>query len=320
MKQVLLILVLPLVLGCMPIMAQKGIRQRSPVYTPGAAYKNSGWLIGAGITYMLPEHRVQSLTMYRNDADGGDTLYNGDYKRKGKVGAYLEFGKHHFISDRFLLHHLDYGIHGKWFRGREQFNGTAGNSPVLLESKSKYGDVFAGVFGNASNVITLTDRHYLMNSIGLNADFRVFGNRSAGIDYGASYRYPGFFTGQLHYKLSYIWRPESGIYVIPSIETPLFTLYPWESGKATLPYFTDRSRPFIISLRIQWLSKQDARKCEGQPGQGPSLEGAGRHGKNDLFGDQAKSMKKSKRKANKKQEKSDKKGKRKKKRAQKTGD
>jgi hypothetical protein len=291
--------------------AQRGIRQRSPVYTPGTAYRNTGWFVGPGLTYMLPEQRSQSLTMYYNDNEGGDTLFNGDYKRSGKIGAYIEAGRHHFIDHRMLLHHVDYGVHGKLLRGREQFVGTTGNSPAIVESNSKYGDLFVGAFANASNIITLSDGHYLMNGLGVNADFKVLSRVAEGASYGAGYQYPSFFTAQLHYKLSYIWRPESGIYVIPSIETPLLTAYPWDGPKATLHYFTDRSRPFIICLRIQWLSKQEDRACEGQPGKGPSLDQGGRRSKNDLFGDQAKSMKKSKLKANKRLERSQEKGKRK---------
>jgi hypothetical protein len=299
---------------CASLFAQRGVRQRSPIYTPGTAFRPSGWLIGGGITYMLPEQRKQSLTAYFNDNEGGDTLFDGDYSRAGKIGAYLEFGRHHFISDRLLIHHWDYGVHGKLLRGREQFNGTSANAAAPIESRSKYGNLFAGAFCNVSNVITLADRHYLMNGIGVNADFSVIRRLSEGPSYGATYLYPGFFTAQLHYKLSYVWRPESGIYVVPSIETPLITAFPWDNTKATLNYFTDRSRPFIICLRIQWLSKHPDRACEGQPGQAPSLDKGGRHTKNDLFGDDAKSMKKSKKKVNKRQERSDKKAQRKKKR------
>ncbi len=288
--------------------AQRGVRQRSPIYTEGTAFRNSGWLIGGGITYMLPEQRKQSLTAYFNDREGGDTLFDGDYTRAGRIGAYLEFGRHHFITNRMLLHHLDYGVHGKLFRGREQFTGITAGSSQLIESKSTFGDLYVGAFGNASNVITLADRHYLMNGIGINADFKVLQRHNEGANYGATYNYPGFFTAQLHYKLSYVWRPEAGIYVIPSVETPLITAYPWDNTKATLQYFTDRSRPFIICLRVQWLSKHPDRSCEGQPGKGPSLDKGSRHAKNDLFGEDARSMKKSKKKANKRQERSERKG------------
>lgn len=300
---------------CSTLLAQKGVRQRSPMYTPGTAFRNTGWLIGGGITYMLPEQRKQSLTAYFNDNEGGDTLFNGDYTRSGRIGAYLELGRHHFLNDRRLLHHVDYGVHGKLLRGREQFVGTAAGSAALIDSKSTYGDLFVGAFGNVSNMITLADRHYLMNGLGINADFDVLRRRNEGPSYGATYSYPNFFTAQLHYKLSYVWRPEAGIYVVPSIETPLITAFPWDNTKATLQYFTDRSRPFIISLRIQWLSKHPDRACEGQPGKGPDLDKGGRHGKNDLFGDDARSMKKSKKKANKRQERAERKGLRKKKKA-----
>jgi hypothetical protein len=293
-------------------MAQRGVKHRSPVYSPGTAFKHSGWFVGGGITYMLPEHRRQTLTAYYNDQQIGDTLFEGDYKRSGKIGAYLEFGRHHFVTNRFLLDHWDYGIHGKLLRGKEVFSGFTGNSPVPIESNSRFGDLFLGGFINASHIFTLKDKHYLMNSLGLNLDYRLLGRRSAGTEYGANYQFPSAFTGQLHYKLSYIWRPESGIYVVPSIETPLLTAYPWDGPKATLHYFTDRSRPFLISLRIQWLSKEEARKCEGQPGQSPSLDDGNRHGKNDLFGADTKSMKKARKKTSKRQERAQKSAKRKK--------
>lgn len=301
---------------CSTLAAQRGVRERSPIYTQGTAYRPIGWLIGGGITYMLPEQRKQSLTGYYNDNAGGDTLFNGDYSRAGRIGAYLEFGRHHFLTESRFFHHFDYGIHGKLLRGKEHFVGTVAGSAVPVESRSTFGDLFVGAFGNVSNVITLADRHYLMNSIGINADFAVIRRHNEGTYYGASYAYPGFFTAQLHYKLSYIWRPEAGIYVVPSIETPLITGFPWDGTKATLPYITDRSRPFLISLRIQWLSKHPDRSCEGQPGKDANLDKT-KHGKDDLFGRDSKSMKKSKKKANKRQERSEKKGLRKKKKSDK---
>lgn len=268
-------------------------RQLQPVYIPGTAYRNTGWFISPGITYMLPVNRNESLTMYTDNSEFTDTIYSGDFSRSGKIGAYLEFGRHKFFSDRVLLKHIDYGVHFKMLRGREDFSGVANAAGAFVPviSNSKFSDSHVGGFFNASSFLQLTNKHWIQNSLGVNADVRIITRHVGGAAYGADWQFPSMFLGQIHYKLGFGWKPEPGIYIIPSIETPILNVFPWDDGKSTLQYFTGRQRPFIITLKIQWLSKAQDRKCIGQPGQNmPEMKKDDKHDKNDLWGPQEKKM------------------------------
>ncbi len=227
-----------LVFVAVTMSAQRG-RQLVPIYVEGTAYKNTGWFISPGITYMLPESRNESLTMYRDGIDGLDTAYSGDFSRAGKIGIYLEGGRHKFISDRILINHIDYGIHFKMLRGRESFSGivNTGSAFAPVESNSKFSDSYAGAFFNASNILQISNRYWIQNSIGANVDYRIITRHVAGPGYGADWNFPSTLLGQLHYKLGFGWKPEPGIYIIPSIETPILNVYPWDAGKSTLQYF-----------------------------------------------------------------------------------
>lgn len=274
--------------------AQRG-KQLTPLYVEGASFKNKGWFISPGITYMLPEDRREFRTDYFTNSDNRDTIYSGDFSRAGKIGLYLEAGRHHFIRNRFILDHIDYGIHFKMLRGRENFEGITNlnNSFVPVTNRSTYSESFAGAFFNISNIIQITDNHWIQNSLGVNADYRVISKRATDIDFGATYGFPNSLLGQLHYKLGFGWKPEPGIFIMPMIETPILTAYPWEDGKSTLQYFVGRNRPLILTIRIQWLSKEEGRSCENQPGKNsPDLDKKRRKkSSNSLFGDDAKKMK-----------------------------
>lgn len=284
--------------------AQRGT-QRRPIYLEGTAYQNKGWFISPGMTYMLPEERNQNLTMFTEVGDALDTLYSGDFKRAGKIGAYLEAGRHHFITNRILLNHIDYGVHFKMLRGRESFSGIsaagAGAGYVPVVNDAKFSESFVGAFFNASNIIQLSNNKWIQNSLGVNVDYRVISRRvSEGNPYANTWQFPDPLLAQLHYKIGFGWRPEPGIFIMPMLETPILTAYPWDGLKATLPYFSGRSRPIIFTVRIQWLSKRPARECENQPGRMSTKvnqEDPGKRSGNSLWGTEGKKMTRKKKKA-----------------------
>jgi hypothetical protein len=273
-------------------------RQMTPIFVQGTAFKNTGWFVAPGMTYMLPLNRKETLTGYYENTEGGDTLYSGDFSRAGKIGAYLEAGRHKFYSGRVLLDHLDYGIHYKMLRGRDNFDGAVfgpgGSAPI--QSNSKFSDNFLGAFINASNILQISDKFWIQNSLGANAEYAFIARRVAGPQFGAPWEDPGSIVGQLHYKLSFGWKPEPGMYIVPSIETPILGVYPWYDLKSTLPYYTGKYRPFIFTIRIQWLSMSSERKCENQPGRQVDTEKAGKHKSNDLWGPQDKKMERKRKK------------------------
>lgn len=273
--------------------AQRG-KQASPLFVDGLYYQNRGWFLAPGITYMLPELRKEQRADYFENNDGRDTIYSGDFTRKGRIGFFLEAGRHHFLYRGGIINHLDYGIHFKMLRGKESFEGLtkAGNLYVPVANTSTYSESFAGVFFNANNMLQISDKTWIQNSIGVNGDYRVISRRTEEMGFGAINMFPNSLLAQLHYKIGFGWKPEPGIYIIPMIETPILTAYPWEEGKSTLQYFVGRNRPLIFTLRIQWLSKIPERSCENQPGKNsPDLNKKHRKkSTNSLFGNDAKKM------------------------------
>jgi hypothetical protein len=283
-----------LIISSLPSLAQYG-RQLTPLYVDGTAFKNTGWFVAPGVTYMLPEMRKEQRTEYFSINDNRDTLYSGNFKRAGRIGFYLEAGRHHFIRNRYVLNHIDYGVHFKMLRGKESFTGETHytlTEPVPVNNQATYSESFAGAFINFSNILQLNNTHWIQNSLGLNLDYRVISKRNTQVDYGATYFFPETFMTQIHYRLGFGWKPEPGIFIMPMIETPILTAYPWDDGKSTLQYFVGRNRPFILTVRIQWLSKHQARSCENQPGKNsPDLDKKYRRkSSNSLFGDDAKKM------------------------------
>jgi hypothetical protein len=272
-----------------------GQREQRALYVPGGQFKNSGWFVAPGLAFTLPYPRNEQLIGY-DAAD--DTLFNGDFTRDGQNGLCVQVGRHHFWKNGGPIDHVDYGLGYKMLRGTEEFAGVvrADSSFAAYTSYASFSDSYLSAFGNVSNVLMLSNRWWIQNSLGLNVDFRMFGDRGGSGVPGANWQYPPTFPVQAHYRLGFGWKPEPGIFILPMIEVPLLNVNRWEGMKATLPYFNGRYRPVLITLRIQWLSKQPDRQCENQPGRNVDLSKGGKHETNDLFGPDARKMKRKKRK------------------------
>jgi hypothetical protein len=268
-------------------------RESRSLYVPGGQFRNAGWFIAPGIAFTMPFPRNESLTGY--DAVD-DTLFSGDFARDGQNGLCVQLGRHHFWQHAGPIDHVDYGLGYKMLRGTEEFVGSvrANSSLVPFASSASFAESYLSAFGNLSNVIMLSNRWWLQNALGINVDYRLFGSRGGAMVPGANWQFPTAFPVQLHYRLGVGWKPEPGIFILPMIELPFLNVNRWEGMKATLPYFNGRYRPVMITLRIQWLSKQPDRQCEGQPGKNVDLSKEGRHDKNDLFGPDARKMKRKK--------------------------
>jgi hypothetical protein len=273
------------------------VAQREPkaLYVPGGQFKNTGWFIAPGLAFTLPFPRNEQLSGY---TVSDDTIYKGDFARDGQNGLCFQLGRHHFWKRRGPIDHVDYGLGYKMLRGTEEFVGqlNTSNGFVGATYAAAFSDSYLSAFGNMSNVLMLSNRWWIQNSLGLNIDFRLFGKRSGGGLPGLQWYYPPTFPVQLHYRVGFGWKPEPGIFILPMIEIPLLNVNRWEGMTATLPYFNGRFRPVLITLRIQWLSKQEDRQCENQPGRNVDLSRGGKHDENDLFGPDARKMKRKKRK------------------------
>ena len=235
-------------------------------------FLNKGWHFAPGGTYMIPRP-ASRLGEHFVVIDGiTDTLYSGTYDVKGKAGIYLEVGRHHLMDFYYLLDNIDYGIGFKMFRGTEDFTGFVKHDSARYEvqNQASFNESFLSAFVNFGNIHQLSDRLFLHNSLGLNADYRILTSRTAeGKFEGMIHAFPLKFVGQAHLKIGVGFKLESRVFVIPSVETPLLTIHRFDDGKSTMQYFSSRYRPFIFSLRFVLLDRRKSADCVGKgSGQG----------------------------------------------------
>jgi hypothetical protein len=256
--------------------SQKG-KQLSKLYGENS-YQKRGWFFAPGVTFMPGVSGDRFETLRGEGELANDTLYSGRFNPSSRIGFYAEGGRHKFVEDLYLIHHFDYGIHYKMLRGKEEYAGlvNANGSLVETNNSAKFSEHFVGAFFNASNIIQVADNIWLNNSLGLNFDYRIISNRKiSGIYDAIPQSFPDPALLQLHYKFGLGFKVGSGLYAMPTVETPILTLFPDFDGKSTLHYFSSDYRPIIITLRILFLDKTADRKCVGKDTSG---------GKHDLWG------------------------------------
>jgi hypothetical protein len=279
---------LPLALIALPAISQSE-RQLRPLHYENE-YQPRGWFFAPGATWMWPSSSERQNTRISNAQEQGDTLYTGEFGASGRPGIYAEFGRHKFIRNYYVISHLDYGAHFKMLRGTEDFRGRvlSGTALTETENRGRFSESFAGLFFNVSNILQLSNTSWLHNTVGANAEYRVISRRSyEGLSTGMPHVFPDAFQGQLHYKIGFGWKADPGLYVLTSLETPILNVYPFYDGKSTLPYFSTRYRPLILSVRIMFLDRTRTRECENQPGQRSTdvdKEKPGKNASDNLFG------------------------------------
>lgn len=265
MKQIF-VLFIGLCISCSTI-GQAG-RQHRPLYNLNSSQLlNKGWHVAPGITYMFPASFNRNETRLRTSTD---SLYSGEFSSSGKLGLYVEFGRHHFTDVLLVMDYFDYGLGFKGLRGEEEFTGVVSmdslNQTIPTENKGFFSDGYVTGFFNASKITQLGDYSFIQNSLGLNADYRVYEKREfEGSNEHFIQSFPGKFQFQLHYKLGFGFKLERGLFVIPTLETPILTFVEFDDGKSTFQYFSSRYRPVIFTLRFLWFDKRPMQDCVGRP-------------------------------------------------------
>lgn len=230
-------------------------------------FLNKGWHFAPGVTYMMPRPATRQEERLTATDGVTDTLYAGTYDVKGRAGIYLEIGRHHLMDFYYLLDNIDYGLGFKMFRGAEDFTGFVkyDSTRIEVQNQATFNESFLSAFVNFGNIHQLTDRLFLHNSLGLNADYRLFNSRESQGDFtGMIHSFPSDFVGQAHLKVGVGFKLESRVFVIPSVETPILTIAKFDDGKSTVQYFSSRYRPFIFSLRFIFLDRRKSADCVGK--------------------------------------------------------
>lgn len=241
-------------------------RQFRTLYEVDREFRPSGWHFAPGVVGMFPSAYRRDANRATTSETGIQTLYNGSFEARGGGGLYLELGKQHFLRRSWLIDYLDFGLHLKQFRGRERFEGMVLREQGMAAHSYEawFNEGYVGLYFNANHIAQVADRSFLQFSLGVNADYRVWSSNSVDrLDPIMEPIFPENFFGQLHAKVGFGWRPEPGIFIIPSVETPILTVYPGDDGKSSMPYYHSRYRPLIFSLRFLFFARTRVADCVG---------------------------------------------------------
>lgn len=206
-------------------------RKHQPLMELNGVYAMNGWFVSPGTTFMLPN----TLKFLGYDKSDG--------KPKGRLGLYLEFGRYNiFPEGGAFFNYMDYSLAYKRLSGS-----------VNKRSKIFRHNYLLGNF-NINNIIQLSDKTFIQNSLGANLDFKLWERSN---DAPTNQR----LLFSLHYKIGYGIKFTKTIFIIPSLETPILNVKQWEKAKSTYGIYDNRYRPLILSFRILWLRKPSRAAC-----------------------------------------------------------
>lgn len=202
-------------------------------------YRPLGWFVNPGLTYMMG-----------NSANDNTDAYN--LTPSGLPGYYVEAGMEHlFKKANKIVHYFDWGIGVKHFGGQEAYNPNSGE-------KVRGNFNFGNAFGRADihNVWQLTKWNFIDQSIGFNFDYRIYGGKED-TDYtgstGLAYTDMPKMVGQFHYSIGWGLKVRDGFFIVPTFQTPILTLLPFNDFNPGHTWFQSRYQPMIFTVKFAWL-------------------------------------------------------------------
>lgn len=217
-----------------------GDNRRDAIYShSNSQYKPIGWHVDGGLTYMVGNNA--------ND-DGQD--YN--LTPTGLPGYYLEGGMEHLYKQKKkIIHYFDWGIGIKHFGGQEKYE--------LDTFKTRGSFNFGSVFlrADAHNVIQLSKYTFIDQSLGFNIDYRIYGGKDKQAE--GKYLSPlasdnqSKFVAQIHYTFGLGFKLKDGLFVVPTVQTPVLTMFQWNKFNPSHKWFNSRYQPVIFTVKLAWL-------------------------------------------------------------------
>lgn len=235
-------------------------QNRSDIFPKYGNYQNKGWIFNPGMTYMMPGFKNVNETHWV----GSDSSYNIEYSGKGNMGVMIEFGRFVAMDNSKFISYIDYTIGGKMLKGTESYTATL-NSDTQSNEISGIGNfsrTYITASFNATNTYAFSKEMSMHNSLGFNLDYEF----ASAYDYddgglGIGEVTPADLLLQFHYKLGFGFKASKNLFIIPSVETPLITLFEYDDLKSTTQVFNTRYRPLLFRLTFMLLDDKADRKC-----------------------------------------------------------
>lgn len=243
---------------------KKGTFPSSEIFKPG------GWLLGAGLTGTFGLKKKETEIIYDN------VPLNAELNTQIRPGITFELGRYYNFKKKAWF--ADYGIGYKLLWATENFELTSPNQGIVYEGSNSLRQHYATAFGNINHVIDITDMNFIVNGIGINADYRAVTGENKEYPEGFSSKTPNSFVAQAHYKLGFGIKLNNDLVIIPSVETPIFNLTPTQDEFSQLDVFNSSFQSIILKVRVLFFN---LRPTECPKVNNPQLPGTFKNGYGD---------------------------------------
>src|SRR5690554_1200286 len=247
---------------CLPLLVMGQNQRTNDIFPKFGNYERKGWVISPSLTYTLRPFKQAQERIFM----GSDSIYDVQYNAKGKMGVGIELGRFYAIDRSRLISYIDFSIGLKMLRGVESFEATLDDpdrlNPYILRGEGTFSQSYATASFNATNAKMISREVAMHNTLGFNADYRFADVYEYNMNiFPMDLKTPGSFIFQSHYKLGFGFSLTNNLMLVPSVETPLITLSPYDDLKSTLEIFNSRYRPLIFRLTILVLDNKPDRTC-----------------------------------------------------------
>jgi hypothetical protein len=217
-------------------------------------YKPSGWLFGAGVTSTF---QLNDQTFSRT-VNGLQENYR--FEPIMKPGAMLELGRYLNFDRKFIFDFVDFSAQWKFYRGGQNIERTT--SEGTQRGENSFTEHYNSGSINLNNIIRVNDYNFVLNALGVNADYKFANSveRSSLYPEGIPYDFPSQFVAQIHYKIGWGLKADVDKVWLFSVETPVYNITPQTTNFSEFDYFNMPFRTLIF--RVQFLLfRYDNDKC-----------------------------------------------------------
>jgi hypothetical protein len=273
-----------------------GQRQFRPLHAE-PDFLDHGWSFGAGTTLMLPYKLKTPISSY----DSTRTLkYDGNIFATPKAGWAVEANKMWFKSKWNYFDYWEAGARYYCLRGLERFNGDydgkSSNEGIASDRKTKFNLHTIGIEARAIDMRQFTDRSWLHHGPVLSVDYQAFQSikKKNNEFIPLPETLPSKLSAGINYQIGLGRKKFPGLFVLYTLETPLFTFYPWEEKWPQMEVLNTNWQPILFTARLILLKKRPSKSCENRPNVNVEIDkdDPGKHSrKNGLFEEKIKRVK-----------------------------
>lgn len=226
------------------------------LFPTGNTFKKSWWTVEGGGVYNVPMTGKRNKVFVNNQ----DSSYSATFDPSGGVSYRASLGRYHVTHDLRFFKYIDYSLGYRKRVGSEKYRAAltqfGQNEASEWKGEGSFERSFLTLNLHLNNVIQIGDHQFIQNTVGLNGEYSLDNDEVAYDQELPEFNpsQPPKFFGQLHYRLGYGIRLRKKLFMIPSLQTSVLNLKPFD-GHSSLPFLNSRYQSFSLSIKLLFLTR-----------------------------------------------------------------